>query len=397
MKQPLIFAALLTATLTVSACSLLPENQVSRASANEPPTPTPIPTAVVPMQPRYTVKVGEVVDEVVFNGRVSPVVEEELFFRTDGRVRATFAKRDDVLTEGQVIAEFEIAALERELASALLELGRAESRLETAQQELAYDLETAQSNLEITRLELDRLRAAAVPDQIAVQIQEERVRLAEIALERLQSGVDPLLQNDVDRAKLQVETLEAQIAESTIAAPFAGQLLSMGLLPGQQVEGYRPVASIADTSSLEVSASLLSSQMEGLEEGMEVTVTAVRRPGIVLTGVVRQLPYPYGSGGNPTVGTVEERDDSTRIALEGSLQEAGLELGDLVRVEVIRERKEDVLWLPPQALRNFDGRRFAVLEEDGAQRRVDVIVGIETAERVEIEEGLEEGQVVVGQ
>ena len=53
--------------------------------------------------------------------------------------------------------------------------------------------------------------------------------------------------------------------------------------------------------------------------------------------------------------------------------------------------------LPPQALRNFDGRRFAVLEENGSQRRVDVEVGIETAERVEIETGLEEGQTVVGQ
>ena len=68
-----------------------------------------------------------------------------------------------------------------------------------------------------------------------------------------------------------------------------------------------------------------------------------------------------------------------------------------ISINVVRERKDDVLWLPPQALRNFDGRRFAVLEEDGAQRRVDVTVGIETQERVELEEGLDEGQTVVGQ
>ena len=397
MKQPLIFAALLAATLTLAACSLLPENQITGASSNEPPTPTPIPTAVVPMQPRYTVKRGEVVDEVVFNGRVSPVIEEELFFRTDGRVRATYAKRDDMLTEGQVIAEFEIAALERDLASATLDLERAQSRLETAERDLAFDVETAEANLEIARLELARLRAAAVPDQTAVRVQEERVRLAEIAVERLKSGIDPLLRNDVERATLQVDKLQAEIAESTIVAPFDGQLLSMNLLAGQAVEGYRPIASIADVNSLEVAATLMSSQMEGLAEGMEVKITAVRRPGLELTGIIRQLPYPYGSGGNPSVSNVEERDDTTRIELNESLEEAGMELGDLVRVEVIRERKEDVLWLPPQALRNFDGRRFAVLEENGSQRRVDVEVGIETAERVEIETGLEEGQTVVGQ
>jgi multidrug efflux pump subunit AcrA (membrane-fusion protein) len=59
--------------------------------------------------------------------------------------------------------------------------------------------------------------------------------------------------------------------------------------------------------------------------------------------------------------------------------------------------KDNVLWLPPQALRVFDGRRFAVVQDGNDQRRVDVKVGIQTADRVEIEEGLEEGQTVVGQ
>ena len=68
-----------------------------------------------------------------------------------------------------------------------------------------------------------------------------------------------------------------------------------------------------------------------------------------------------------------------------------------MRVTVELERKADVLWLPPQALRIFDGRRFAVLQDGDVQRRVDVTAGIETPERVEIESGLEEGQVVVGQ
>ncbi|NJN83247.1 MAG: hypothetical protein HC802_13820 [Caldilineaceae bacterium] len=75
----------------------------------------------------------------------------------------------------------------------------------------------------------------------------------------------------------------------------------------------------------------------------------------------------------------------------------GFELGDLVRVTVELERKDDVLWLPPQALRVFDGRRFAVLQDGDTQRRIDVNVGIETPDRVEVEEGLEEGQTVIGQ
>jgi multidrug efflux pump subunit AcrA (membrane-fusion protein) len=397
MKQSVFISLLAFLALVLGACSLMPEGQVGGRSSNEAPTPTPIPTSIVPMQPRYEVKRGEVVDELTFQGRISPVVEEELFFRANGVVRTVFAKRDDMIEEGMLIAEYEIAALERELASAMLDLERAESRKITAEIALAYDLEAAETNLDIAELELAQLRKSASPDASALAIQEERMKLIDIGLRRLAEGIDALLINDVKRAELQTDKLEAEIGEATISAPFAGQLLSISLTPGNSIEGYRTVATIADINELEISANLLSAQMEGLEEGMEVAISAVRRPGIVLEGNITQLPYPYGSGGNPSVTTVEDRDDMTHVTLVTPPEEADLELGDLVRVDVVRERKDDVLWLPPQALRNFDGRRFAVLEDDGSQRRVDVTVGIETQERVEIEEGLEEGQTVVGQ
>jgi len=397
MKRSIFISLLMFLTFVLTACSLMPETQIGGGSSNEAPTPTPIPTSIVPMQPRYEVKRGEVVDELTFQGRISPVIEEELFFRANGVVRTVFAKRDDMIEEGMLIAEYEIAALERELASAMLDLERAESRKTAAEIALAYDLEVAQTNLNIAELELAELRQSASPDATALAIQEERMKLIDIELRRLEEGIDALLINDVKRAELQVDKLEAEIGEATISAPFSGQLLSISLTPGNSVEGYRTVATIADINELEISANLLSAQMEGLEEGMEVAISAVRRPGVVLEGNITQLPYPYGSGGNPSVTTVEDRDDMTHVTLVTPPEEADLELGDLVRVDVVRERKDDVLWLPPQALRNFDGRRFAVLEEDGAQRRVDVTVGIETQERVEIEEGLEEGQIVVGQ
>ena len=71
-------------------------------------------------------------------------------------------------------------------------------------------------------------------------------------------------------------------------------------------------------------------------------------------------------------------------------------MGDLVRVTAELERKDNVLWVPPQAVRVFDGRRFVVLIDGETRRRVDVKAGIETQDRIEIEEGLEEGQVIEG-
>jgi multidrug efflux pump subunit AcrA (membrane-fusion protein) len=247
----------------------------------------------------------------------------------------------------------------------------------------------------MAQLQLQSMQSGAAPDPTAIAIQQKEVYLAQLEVDRLASGIDPLVQSDVTRAELAVTKVKAEIAESQIIAPFDGQLLSISLTPGQDVSAYAPVSTIADISQFEVSAELVSNQMEDLSEGMPAVIFLTSRPGVTLSGVVRQLPYPYGSGGRGQ--TVEDMDKSTRVTIEASPDEEGFELGDLVRVTVELERKADVLWLPPQALRIFDGRRFAVLQDGDVQRRVDVTVGIETPERVEIESGLEEGQTVVGQ
>jgi multidrug efflux pump subunit AcrA (membrane-fusion protein) len=56
----------------------------------------------------------------------------------------------------------------------------------------------------------------------------------------------------------------------------------------------------------------------------------------------------------------------------------------------------NVLWVPPQVIRTFEGREFVVVQDGEFQRRVDVQVGIKGNDRVEITDGLTEGQIVVG-
>lgn len=382
-------------SLILSSCALLPAGRSAEIAANE-ATPTPIPTSVIPVKPTYTVKIGEILRERTFSGRIAPVIEEALFFRSSGRIRNVYASRNDFVTAGQIIADLEIDDLERELTSAQLNLERAQSRLYSAEKELEFQRRSAQINLDITNLRLLNLRTESPDDNFGISVQNKQVELAQIALERLAEGVDPLLINDVARAQLQVEKLQNAIADATITALFDGQLLSVSLTAGRPVNAFDPVVSLADITNLEVKADLISDQMNELAEEMPVEVSLVGRPGEILSGHIRRLPYPFGSGGS---GEVIDPDKSTRITIEQppDAEETDLELGDLVQVRVELERKDAALWLPTQAIRIFDGRRFVVVQDGEVQRRVDVKVGIQTNERVEIEEGLEEGQVVVGQ
>ena len=119
--------------------------------------------------------------------------------------------------------------------------------------------------------------------------------------------------------------------------------------------------------------------------------------------VTSDIDDMISSLGGDSADDVEDVDESTRVSLDIPAADVGLDMGDLVRITVLLERKDNVLWLPPQAIRTFEGRRFVVVQDGDIQRRVDVKVGIESEDRIEIEAATEEdidllavGRVVIG-
>ncbi len=421
------------------------------------PTPTFWPTAVVPEKPTYTVERGAIVDSLTFTGRVAPVREAELYFRTDGRVLDVYVERGDTVQAAERLAELDVAALYRQLVQAELAVETAKTELDTAEAERVYNLARARLDLELEQVALAKLRdhdpaldlavekvelekatlelqaAQAAYDRVAhfpnvamlsesealqeatltharaqaaydealrqvdqraydVQSQEKRVALSVLEVQKLEAGVDARLEQAVTKAELELADLQAQITDTLILAPFAGEVTAVSTSAGKAVEGFDPVIILADPAGLEVRAELAADEMEKLSEGQAATVTPVEYPGQERRATIRSLPYPYGSGG----GTTELEDKDRYTHLEVDLGNLAVEPGDLVRATVVLEQKDDVLWLPPAAIRTFEGRKFVVVQEGAAQRQVDVILGIESDERVEIVSGLEEGQVVVG-
>lgn len=318
-------------------------------SSNEQPTPTPIPTAIIPLKPTYEVQRGEVVNVLRFSGRVGPVIEEELFFRVGGRVNTVYVEKGDQVTAGQLLADLDAPVT-------------------------SYDLRRAEIHLEIAKLRLMQAELEISPST--------EVYTTSIAI----------LGYDVELAQIALDELKSIIADTKIFAPIDGTVLTISMNEGSLVDAYKPVIVITDLTQLEILSNLPDSQLSLMVEGLEVIVNPVGKPGENLVGFVKQLPYPYGK---LTGNSNQKNDNFTHISLDTSIREAGYELGDLVNVTAVLERRGDVLWLPPQAIRTFEGRKFVVTIENGGQRRVDVKLGIRSEDRVEILSGLAAGQIVI--
>jgi len=224
------------------------------------------------------------------------------------------------------------------------------------------------------------------PKQLNMQVAEANLLEAQVYLR--------LRDYDIELAQLALDEINAQVDTAQVKAPFKGSLLTVLISPDRSVEAFKRVMVLADLSKVEVSADLTVTNLVELQEGMPVKIAAASMPATQLTGEIRKLPYPYGKTPS-TIAQNQLQDTSTRVSLNEDLASSNLSLGDLVRVQVVLERRASALWLPPQAIRKYEGRRFVVVQDSDGQRRVDVRIGITSDDRVEILEGLEVGQIVI--
>ncbi len=455
MKRLFTITTILIIALLAAACN---GNKV--ADLANVPTPTPLPTPIVPEKPVYTVERGTVVNALVFNGRVSPVVEEQLAFGREGTVKTVYATQGDTVKMGDVLAELDITDLERAVQEAEVALKTAEFNLEKARLEhtetlikaeidmqkealnaqkaaleqasspltskqlalqsaqdgvaaaanayqqalndgnadqgyvdsLARSLEQAEQQLMTAEAEYnDQVRALGAAG-VEAQIKELDNILARMAYEKLLQGIDPSYEIEVSKAQAALEEAQGKLANAKLVAPFDGRVLSVNIKRGSQVQAFKAVIVVAQVDALELTANLNATDLAELSVGQPASIQLRNRPEATLTGAIRTLPYPYGGGSGSGADNNEEK--VARISID---QDVALTLGELAKVTITLEEKEDVLWLPPAAIRRFQGRRFVVVQDGVAQRRVDVRIGIESEDRVEILEGLDEGQVVIGE
>jgi multidrug efflux pump subunit AcrA (membrane-fusion protein) len=275
----------------------------------------------------------------------------------------------------------------------------AKAKLETARIQAALALSEAESRITQAEesLRQARVRLAELQDKPGVADAEAALLQAELDYEQAVADADPesyslrLLALDLEQTRLDIEDLEGQIANARLVAPFAGQVLSLNIKAGDAAQAYDAVGVLADPDELEITAELGSEELSQMALNQQAVITLRNRPGETFNGTVRQLPYPYGGT------TVDTGDDDTavHVAMDGNVD---MTLGELATVSIVLQEKENVLWLPPAAIRTYQGRDFVVVQlADGSQKRVDVLLGIVTDERVEITAGLEAGLTVVGE
>jgi len=218
------------------------------------------------------------------------------------------------------------------------------------------------------------MRAAAAELEAALLAMElgvgdpERVAAATQRAEELGLPTD-------DRA------LEPLPESFVVEAPISGTVLASHIPEGGQANQGDIVVELGNTEDLVVTAEVPPEVADLVDEGTEVIVVTRDGRGAPVEGVVGRIEEP-------------EEEGATERTLVIDLATDVFEYQTGVRVSILGTTREDVMWLPPEAIRSHDGTTFVIVVEGERQRRVEVELGVQTDQQVEVTGPLTLGETV---
>ncbi|MCO8124769.1 efflux RND transporter periplasmic adaptor subunit [Stieleria sp. TO1_6] len=239
------------------------------------------------------------------------------------------------------------------------------------------DQATVQSRIEQIQYELN---TSTLLTSQAVKVAQAKTLVAATSLKIL--NVD---QNDIDT--IDPAGQGESISHYAIRAPFDGTVLTKDVVLREQVRPDVMLLSIADLSTVWVTANIYEEHLPLLDSLKEQTV------------LVRNAALPDRVFQARVFYTGEIMDETTRtISLRAIADNAdrALKPGMFVTIEFPSAHPTDVVQVPLSAVHEHDGKQFVfVHDQDGQFTRRDVVLGPANQSSVVVMQGVQAGQSVV--
>ena len=240
--------------------------------------------------------------------------------------------------------------------------------------------------------------------QPLARLDDERLRLeverAETALkqlkgvfERTQTMYDKQLVSSetFDQAKSNYEAQEVatdlarlELAYATVRSPISGWVSTRHIKAGNMVNPNDPTFQVTNLNALRAVLHLPERELSKLSVGQPATLRLDALPNRTFEGRVA-LISPVVDPETGTIRTTVEIRDPSRTAKPGMFG----------RVLIQHDRRENALLIPKNAVVEEDDETAVFVIQDTMALRRQVTTGYSDATRIEIAEGLQEGERVV--
>ena len=343
---------------------------------------------------------------ITSNGRVEPVqpyLAVAQYFTSVIRVEVAV---NQAVRKGQIILVLDSRAPQQELAKARADLLRAQEELDNAQTGgppgQVAETEGALEKAKINLADLERNQEALkklVAEKAAMQLEldENQIKIADAlatvrTLEQQKAALATQAQVNVksaelaeQQARVQISTLQSEIASATVRSPIEGTLYSLPAYWGKYVNMGEPLAAIADLHKVRVRAFVDEPDLGKLAPNLPVEITWDGLPDHLWHGQTETVPKEVTVQGVRSVGEALCSVQNSNLQLIPNLS---------VDVKIVWSQRQSVLTVPRGAVHSEGQQHFVfVVDEDTLHRRV-VELGIADPTVFEVVSGLKEGEQV---
>lgn len=192
---------------------------------------------------------------------------------------------------------------------------------------------------------------------------------------------------DLEQAVLDVELKHLAIEFTTLISPIAGIVTHIDTpVAGVNITPASAVFSVADPNSLIFEATVDETDVGGITIGQKATITLDAFPEATYSGTITYISYiSEQSSGGATVFPVKvlfDQPGNLRIGLNGD-------------ISIVTDRRDDVLTIPTEAIREEKGETYVYKKTDGKYVKTVIQTGNKNEDDIIVTGGLSEGDAVV--
>lgn len=339
--------------------------------------------------------------------RASGTVEARVYtltFPRPGRVAAVPVREGQVVQAGQVLAVLEttseqaqLGALREAVAALKARALASEGEFQSNRTRLQNQLTEVRRSLLLSQ-ELLRVGGAALSEveRLQRQLSDLEAQLASLLQNRASTQRE--LQAQLQARQNEVAALERTLAQSTLRAPVAGVVSSVGFLVGVETSAptsraslNTPAIRLVEAGSLRVQARISEAEIPFVRPGQPVRIELDAAPEQPLQGKVERLGVQAevaGSGGSAVLPVY--------IRFLDPQAEAVARPGLTVTARITTLRLPSALKIPLEALVEEEGGRFvwAVDTQTRTVHKKPVVLKARNLTQAAVE-GLAEGDLLV--
>lgn len=310
----------------------------------------------------------EVVDYITVVGNLIGQATVDVVPRVGGRIESIPVKLGDRVTKGQTVAKIEDDQIREQINQRMASLKVNEA-----------NVQQRESDAKLTETIYARMKAQYDRDLLSKQLLEDAEAKYNTAVSNVAVAKAQLVQ-----MQSSVDELKITLANTTVTSPVDGFVSKRVLDQGAFAGANTVILSVVDIGTVRMVANLVEKDMKRVQPGVQALVEVDAYPGEQFSGQVSRVAPVF--------------DPATRTApMEIEVPNPGYRLkpGLYARVRLTVDRRPNALTVPRGAIADIEGKRGVFMLENQVARFHEVKTGLQDNERVEILEGLNEGQRVV--